>query len=98
MQKGCHFMKNISDYTFYYNSWQLKELNLKQEAEYFIENDLCDLKKGMTVKFIGFDDVDNHYGIFVFADSDGNLLEVRGDFSSPTHGKFLELKQTLSNA
>jgi hypothetical protein len=90
-------MKKISDYIFC-DSWQLAELNLRQGAEYFIAQDLCELKRGMSVRFLGFDDVDNHYGVFVFADSEGVLLEVRGDFSSPNHGRTLDLKQVLRKA
>jgi hypothetical protein len=90
-------MKKISDYVFF-DSWQIKELNLKPGNEYFIANDICDLKKRTIVKFVGFDDIDNHYGIFVFTDPDGAFLEVWGDFSSPNHGRTLELKKALSRA
>ena len=90
-------MKKISDYIFY-DSWQLKELNLRQGNEYVVANNICELKKGKRVRFAGFDDVDNHYGVFVFTDSEGVILEVSGDFSSPMHGHFIALKQVLNNA
>lgn len=90
-------MKNISDYIFY-DSWQLKELNLKQGNAYIVLSDLGDLKTGKIVKFIGFDDIDNHYGKFVFTDSKGQVIEVCGDFSSLTSGCLLDLKQVLIDA
>jgi hypothetical protein len=90
-------MKKISDYVFY-ESWQLKELDLRRGEKYVVVNNLCDLKKGTTVSFAGFDDVDNHYGVFVFTDTEGAVLEVSGDFSSPGHGRFIELKQALESA
>lgn len=83
-------MKKISDYILFYDSWQLRELNLKPGEEYLVVTDLGHIKKDNLVKFIGFDDVDNHYGIFVFTDSDGNVLEVSGDFSGSSSLKRLE--------
>jgi hypothetical protein len=90
-------MKKISDYVFY-DSWQLKELDLRRGNDYVVSNDLGDLKKGKTVRFVGFDDVDNHYGVFVFTDSEGVVLEVSGDFSGSEHVRYLELKQALNKA
>lgn len=87
-------MKQLSDYIFY-NSWQLNELNLKQGSDYLILVDLGDLRKGQVVKFAGFDDVDNHYGIFVFMDSTGAVLEVKGDFSASESDKLIELKRAI---
>lgn len=87
-------MKQLSDYTFY-NSWQLNELNLKQGSDCLILEDLGDLRKGQVVSFAGFDDVDNHYGIFVFTDSTGAVLEVKGDFSGSESYKLIELKRAI---
>lgn len=89
-------MKKITDYNFI-NSWAVRELNVKANEEYLVLKDLADLKKGQLVKFVGFDDIDNHYGIFVFVDANGNVLEVSGDFSSSTHSSMINLKQALSN-
>jgi len=88
-------MKKISDYNFS-PSWQLGELGMKPGDAYRVLTDLRDLKKGELVEFIGFDDVDNHYGIFVFTDSEDNILEVGGDFSGLNHSLFLDLKLALA--
>lgn len=37
-----------------------------------------------------YDDVDNHYGIFVFVDANDNILEVNGDFCGADSTKELE--------
>lgn len=75
---------------------QLSELNLLPDEEYRVLKDVGDLKKDALVKFVGFDDVDNHYGIFVFVDSDGTVLEVSGDCSGPNHSCMTNLKLALS--
>ncbi|MFP5393424.1 MAG: hypothetical protein ACLGI6_18055 [Gammaproteobacteria bacterium] len=73
-------MKTFSDYTFY-DAWQLRELNMKAGDAYRVLTTIDDLAEGDVVRCVGFDDVDNHYGIFVFEDAAGKLREVRGDFS-----------------
>ena len=88
------FMKKLSDYIFY-NSWLLKELNLTDGEEYVVLEDLCDLRAGLVVKFAGFSDVDNHYGICVFVDSAGTVLEVPGDFASREHTRVIQLKRSI---
>jgi len=88
-------MKKVTDYNFV-NSWAVKELGVKPNEDYLVVKDVADLKQGELVKFVGFDDVDNHYGIFVFVDANGRLLEVTGDFSSPTHSSMTNLKLALS--
>lgn len=88
-------MKRIADYIFY-DAWQQRELGIQPNTEYLVLTDLDDLKKGERVRFIGFDDVDNHYGIFVFTDANGNILEVNGDFSGSN--SLLELKKALSTS
>ena len=88
-------MKKITDYNFC-NSWQPNELHIKLNEEYLVQMDLGDLKKGDLVKFVGFDDVDNHYGIFVFIDSKEKVLEVSGDCSGPNHSCMTNLKIALS--
>ena len=76
-------MKRLSDYTFA-NAWQSGDLAMRPLDSYRVLADAGELKQGQIVKFIGFDDVDNHYGIFVFTDADGGALEVSGDFSGPS--------------
>lgn len=88
-------MKNITDYVFSH-SWQLNELNMRPGEEFSVLADLCDLRQGEVVRFIGFDDVDNHYGIFVFTSVDGAVLEVSGDFSGPGHSQLQALKASLA--
>lgn len=87
--------KKVTDYTFY-NSWQLKDLDLTQGSDYLVLNNIDDLRKDQIVKYAGFDDIDNHYGIFVFIDSEGKILEVKGDFSGPEHSKFKELRLAIA--
>lgn len=88
-------MKPLSDYTFY-DAWQLRDLAMQPLDTYRVLADIGQLKEGQVVKFIGFDDVDNHYGIFVFTDGDGNVLEVSSDFSGPA--SLTELKAALAKA
>ncbi len=90
-------MRKITDYIFY-DSWVLRELRMKPGEEYVVLFDLGDLKKGDLVKFVGFDDVDNHYGIFVFVDANDKVLEVSGDCSGPNHSCLIDLKNALSKA
>jgi len=82
----------LSDYIFDSAS-QFKHVNLTSYKEYLVLVDIGDLKKGDVVKFIGYAEVDNHYGIFVFTDSAGGVLEVSGDFS---RSALEELRRALS--
>lgn len=88
--------QKVTDYIFY-NSWQPNELGLTQGLDYLVLKDLDDLHAGQIVTFAGFDDIDNHYGIFVFIDSQGQILEVKGDFSGPDHSKVKELRLAIAN-
>lgn len=90
-------MRKLIDYTFH-DSWQLKELSLQKGSEYLVLKDLCDLRRRQKVTFLGFSDVDNHFGIFVFTDSLGAILRVSGDFSSSGHSRFNELRSAVSSA
>jgi hypothetical protein len=98
-------MKNISDYMLpkekisdyiFDDSWRASRLNLTPNEEYIVLKDLDNLKKGELVKFIGYDDVDNHFGIFVFTDSSGKILEIRGDFSG--YSSLTKLENAFSKA
>jgi len=89
-------MMKKRDYYTFYDSWQLRELQIEPGQKFVAQIDLDDLKKGNVVTFTGFDDVDNHFGIFVFTDTDNNVLEVRGDFSGPA--SLQKLKMALSKA
>ncbi|MFP5391230.1 MAG: hypothetical protein ACLGI6_06750 [Gammaproteobacteria bacterium] len=88
-------MRKLSDYIFY-DSWLLRELNMQANEEYRVLMDVGELKKDASVKLIGFDDVDNHYGIVVFTDQNGNILEVPGDYSGRNHSSVEDLKSALS--
>ena len=85
--------QKLSDYIFD-SGWEFKHVNLRSYKEYLLLVDIGDLKKDDLVKFIGYADVDNHYGIFVFTDSAGGVLEVSGDFSH--HAASEELRHALS--
>lgn len=88
-------MKKPSDYNFC-NSWVLREVNLTPNEDYLVLMDLDDLKQGERVKFVGFDDVDNHYGIFVFLDADARVLEVSGDCAGANHSCVQNVKRALA--
>lgn len=90
-------MKNLTDYIFY-ESWQLQALNIAPGEAYAVLADVGDLKKGTIVKFAGFQDVDNHYGIFVFTGADGKVLEVAGDCAGADHPCLRDLKAALSQS
>jgi hypothetical protein len=90
-----HLMKKLSDYIFG-SAWQPGNLGMKPYEEFVVLFDLGDLKKGAVVKFIGFDDVDNHYGIFVFVDQKDKVLEVSGDCSGPNNSCLRDLRIALS--
>ena len=88
-------MKKPSDYNFC-SSWVLREVNLTPNEDYLVLMDLDDLKQGERVKFVGFDDVDNHYGIFVFLDADERVLEVSGDCAGANHSCVQNVKRALA--
>jgi hypothetical protein len=92
---GVQAMKKISDYIFS-PSWQLGRLKIAPNQKYAVLVDLGDLNKGDLVTFVGYDDVDNHCGIFVFTDSAGQVLEVSGDCAGPNHQCLLDLERALS--
>lgn len=51
-------------------------------ARYRVRADMQALRAGMQVRFVEFDDVDNHFGRLVLADASGARVYVEGDFSS----------------
>ena len=55
------------------------------------------LRTSQFVTFAGFDDVDNHYGIFVFTDLEGTVLEVTGGFSGRASYKPIELQRAIKS-
>lgn len=73
-------MKSLTDYIFY-DSWQEKKLNLKAGDRFRVIQTIGKLSCGDEVTYVGFDDVDNHYGIFVFKNQSNQALEISGDFS-----------------
>lgn len=87
-------MKKLSDYNFCSN-WQPNRLNINENEQYVPLMDLDDLRKGHAVKFVGFDDVDNHFGIFIFTDAENNVLEATGDFFSPNSSTLKNLQRAL---
>ena len=50
---------------------------------YRVLQSIGELREGMVVRFIGFEDIDNHYGVYEFAGPDGSKLAVGGDYSTP---------------
>ena len=86
-------MKKISDYIFD-SSWTINDVNIKSYDDYLVLKDVGQLKRGEVVKFIGFASIDNHYGIFVFTDAEGAVLEVAGDFSGDNNRDALKAALT----
>lgn len=84
-------MKNVYDYVFSH-SWQPQKLQLQQGAQYHVFTELGPFKPGEMAIFLGFEDIDNHYGKFVFKKPDGEIVEFPGDYSGPTHSSFLKIK------
>jgi hypothetical protein len=88
-------MRQIYDYIFGH-SWLMKELNLKENEEYLVVEEVGELRKGDVVRLVGFSDIDNHYGIFVFYDSQGQILEVSGDYAGPDHSSTNRMRTALT--
>ncbi len=84
----------LSDYIFY-DSWLLKELNLTVGQLYIATKNVGKISKGEAIRFEGFDDIDNHYGILVFT-CNGEIREINGDFSGPDHYSANEVRNSLS--
>lgn len=86
-------MKELSDFIFS-DSWVLQELDLIR-GEYYMALKSIDLvRKGMAVRFEGFDDVNNHFGILVFTHQ-GTIMEIKGDFCNPEGSTIQEIKMGL---
>ena len=49
---------------------------------YRVIRSIDQLHEGMIVRYIGINDVDNHYGIGEFEGPDGQTLGVHGDYST----------------
>ena len=63
---------------------------------YRVIRTIDELREGMIVRYIGINDIDNHYGIAEFEGPDGQTLGVRGDYStlraSPLGGAYRYLE------
>ena len=55
---------------------------------YRVREAIGGLRVADVVRFVRFDDIDNHYGAYVFVNAEGAELSVPGDFSSPQHHAF----------
>ena len=55
-----------------------------------------ELVAGTIVTYTGLDDIDNHYGRYVFVTSGGVEVAVAGDCSVPRHGPLRELHRILA--
>ena len=72
-------MKSLTDYIFY-NSWQEKKLGIKTGDRFKVIIPIGKLNINDEVTYVGYDDVDNHYGIFVFKNNANEPLEIGQDF------------------
>ena len=54
-----------------------------------------ELIPGELVRFVRFDDLDNHYGRACFETLDAEPRQVRGDYSDPRHGPLAEAHRVL---
>jgi hypothetical protein len=59
---------------------------LQRGRRYRVLQPIRQLSAGEVVTYQGFDDVDNHYGRYLFAGPDGRELVVDGDCSTPSNG------------
>jgi hypothetical protein len=50
-------------------------------ARYRVITDIGELRKGMIVRFVDLNELDNHYGVCVFEDETGQTRVVPGDYS-----------------
>ncbi|MCH8498452.1 MAG: hypothetical protein LAT63_08230 [Marinobacter sp.] len=88
-------MAEITDHNFI-NAWQNHELGLAPGNRYRFRLDIGAIKAGEQLRFLGFNAVDNHHGVFVFRRENGESVELRGDYASNTHWAFLALKEALA--
>lgn len=61
---------------------------LVRGARYRVRDAIGGLLPGVCVTFLGFEDVDNHYGAYRFRAVDGAEVSVTGDFSAPHRHAF----------
>lgn len=85
-------MKALSDYIFS-PPGSREHQKPRPNERYRVLAELDDLREGQVVTFVGYADVDNHDGIFVFTDAQQGILEVRGDFCAA--GSTAALKNAL---
>ena len=52
-------------------------------TQYRVCEDIKGLRRGMTVRHVRFDDIDNHDGEYLFEANDGAVVAVGGDFCRP---------------
>jgi hypothetical protein len=64
---------------------------------YRVLADIGQLREGMVVRFVGFDDIDNHYGVYEFEQLDGCKVGVAGDYSSPRHSPLAQAHRYLES-
>ncbi len=70
---------------------------IKPGSRYKVIQGIGELVFGTFVTFKYFDDVDNHYGRYIFATDDGQEVAVSGDFSS-SHSPLAEAYRFLEEA
>ncbi len=62
---------------------------LEVGATYRVVTSVQELTRGAVVRFVGFDDIDNHHGCYEFVTLDGGTLKVCGDFSNRDRDPFV---------
>lgn len=68
---------------------------LRSGQRFRVLESLQSLQAGALVTFARIDDIDNHYGEYVFLDANNNELIVGGDLSSSAHGPLAEAHRYL---
>lgn len=63
---------------------------------YRVLEGLQGLERGAIVRFVRFDDIDNHFGAYEFESSDGRTMRVEGDFSTPRRSPLGEAHRFLA--
>ena len=63
-----------------YDSWQEKALKIKAGDRFTVRQAIGELTVGDDIIYVGFSDIDNHYGIWVFKNKNNEPFEIPGDF------------------
>ncbi len=67
-------------------------------SRYRVIGKLRGFARGEVVRFEGFDDIDNHYGEYIFVTDGGRSVTIGGDYSTPERSPLAEVYRVLEEA